>query len=102
MNDIKWLKIDWDKDELSARGTQIKIELNLKDSDPITSEQLKYMKEKFSTLKIQDNNLYTLLNSITDFDSAADWFSKHSYPFQLVYTLLNYDFIKCPFGFKGL
>ena len=26
MNDIKWLKINWDKDELSARGTQIKRE----------------------------------------------------------------------------
>lgn len=100
MEDITWSKIaNIDKDEAAARGSQIKSILGITDDTAITKEQLMYMKENFVRLTGMDNNMQAFLNSITDFESAAKWLSKHSYSLGGALNLLG--IIKSPLG-KGM
>jgi hypothetical protein len=99
--DITWSNIDLNPGEAAARGTQIKIMLGLKDGSPITPEQLKYVKDNYLRLTGADNNLQAFLDSITDFYSAAGWLSRESYSITAALNLLDFDFLKHPFGIMG-
>ena len=89
MEDITWSNLRLRKDEAAARGTQIKSMLGIKDNTPITSEQLKYMKDNFVRLTGMDNYMQLFLNSIEDFDNAAKWLSKYSYSLGGAMNLLD-------------
>ena len=99
--EISWSNIEIHPGEAAARGTQIKSVLGIKDSTPITGEQLKYMKDNFVRLTNIDNNMQAFLDSITDFDSAADWLSRNAYSKGGALNLLKYDFLKHSIGGKG-
>ena len=101
MEEITWSNIKLNKEEAAARGTQIKRILFIKDNSPISAEQLKYMKENFAEYKGQDKTLQTFLDSITDFEDAAEWLSRSAYSIGAALNLLNYDFLKHPFGGYG-
>lgn len=101
MEEITWSNIKLNKEEAAARGTQIKRILGIKDNSPISAEQLKYMKDNFAEYKGQDNTLQTFLDSITDFEDAAEWLSRNAYSLGAALNLLNYDFLKHPFGGFG-
>jgi hypothetical protein len=101
MEEITWSNIKLNEGEAAARGTQIKSFLDIKDNAPISAEQLKYMKENFAEYKEQDNTLQTFLDSITDFEDAAEWLSRNAYSLGAAFNLLNYDFLKQPFGGFG-
>lgn len=101
MKEITWSNINLNKGEAAARGTQIKKILGIKDNSPILAEQLKHMKDNFAESAVQDNTLQAFLDSITDFEDAAEWLSKNAYSLGVVLNLLNYDFLKHPFGAKG-
>ena len=99
---MNWLNLDIDKGEAAARGAQIKNILGIKDDGTITCEQLKYVKENCDYLTEEENGLQTFMDSITDFDSAADWLSRNAYSLGSALNLLDYDFLKLPHGIKGL
>ena len=99
MEDIKWTKLNLDKTEAKAKGTQIKYMLGIKDGKPITVQQLKYLKDNLVNFKSIDGNMQAFLNSITDFDSAASWLSRNSYSLSAAINLLG--IIKLPRGCKG-
>ena len=101
MEEITWSNIKLNKGEAAARGTQIKRILGIKDNSPISAEQLKYMKENFAEYKGQDKTLQTFLDSITDFEDAAEWLSRNAYSLEAALNLLNYDFLQHPFGGYG-
>ena len=101
MEEINWLNINMKKGEAAARGTQIKRILGIKENSPISAEQLKYMKDNFAERTGQDNSLHAFLESITDFEDAAEWLSKNAYSLRASLNLLNYDFLKHPWGGMG-
>ena len=102
MEDINWSNLRLIIDEAAARGTQIKSMLGIKDNTPITSEQLKYIKDNYGNMTGMDNSLQLFLNSIEDFDSAAKWLSKYSISLGAAMNLL--EIAQHPLGknIKGL
>lgn len=102
MEKIEWSNLKIKKDEAAARGTQIKRMLGIKDNTPVTAEQLRYMKDNFARHTGMDNKLQLFLDSITDFEKAADWLSRNSFALGVALNLLDYDFLKLPKGIKGL
>ena len=101
MKEITWSNINLNKGEAAARGTQIKRILGVKDNSPILAKQLKYMRDNFAERPGQDNTLQTFLDSITDFEDAAEWLSKNAYSIGVALNLLDYDFLKHPYGAYG-
>lgn len=101
MDEITWSNNNLNKGEAAARGTQIKSILGVKDFSPISAEHLKYMKDTFVELTGQENSLQAFLDSITDFEDAAEWLSRNAYSLGTAFNLLNYDFLKHPFGGYG-
>lgn len=97
---IDWSSLNISRDEAAGRGAQIRYILGIKDDVPITAEQLKCMKDDAEKLAGQDDNIQAFLNSITDFDAAADWLSRNSYSINAAMTLLG--IIKHPRGWRGL
>ena len=101
MKEITWSNINLNKGEAAARGTQIKRILGIKDNSPILAGQLKYMKDNFAERTGQDNDLQAFLDSITDFEDAAEWLSRNAFSIGAALNLLNYDYLKHPFGGFG-
>ena len=97
---IDWSSLNISRDEAARRGAQIRYMLGIKDDVPIAAEQLKYMRDDEEKLATQDDNIQAFLNSITDFDAAADWLSRNSYSINAAMTLLG--IIKHPRGWRGL
>ena len=101
MKEITWSNSKLNKGKAAARGTQIKKILGIKDNSPILAEQLKYMRDNFAERIGQDNSLQAFLESITDFEDAAEWLSRSAYSIGVALNLLDYDFLKHPFGGFG-
>ena len=101
MEEITWSNINMKKGEAAARGTQIKRLLGIKDKSSISAEQLKNMKDNFTELIGEDKTLQFFLDSITDYKDAAEWLSIHAFSLSACLNLLNYDFLKHPWGAKG-
>lgn len=70
--------LDHSEEELVARGTQLKNYFGLKGNEPITPEMLKYAAKNYVKDTGMDNNMTQMFNAITDWDAAAQWFSKYS------------------------
>lgn len=102
MKEITWSNSKLNKGKAAARGTQIKKILGIKDNSPILAEQLKYMRDNFAERIGQDNSLQAFLESITDFEDAAEWLSRSAYSIGVALNLLDYDFLKHPHGAYGL
>lgn len=100
MVNFNWSNLNIKQDEAAGRGAQIRYMLGIKDDAPITAEQLMCMKDNAEKLVGQDDNVQAFLNSITDFDAAADWLSRNSYSIGAAMTLLG--IIKHPKGWMGL
>ena len=100
MEDLNWSTLNLDKNEASTRGVQIKYMLKIKDGEPISVEQLNYVKDNIVRLKGEDKEMQVFLDSITDFETAADWLSKHAYSLYAAMNLLG--IIKHPSGKRGL
>lgn len=103
MEDINWSSLHLDKEEAATRGAQIKWLLGIKDGTPITIEQIKYLKNNVASLiGHQDDKMQLFLNSIIDFDKAAEWLSKYSSTIRAALTLLDIEYVKPKLGRKGL
>ncbi len=89
MKEITWSNNNLKKGEAAARGTQIKRILGIKDNSPILAEQLKYMKDNCAERTGQDNDLQAFLDSITDFEDAAEWLSRNAYSRSAAFNLLG-------------
>lgn len=92
--------LNLDKDEAAARGAQIKSMLGIKDNIPISSKQLRYIKDNSARITGMDSNMQSFLNSISDFDKSAKWLSKYSYSTGSALNLLGVT--KNPSGKRGL
>ena len=99
MEDLNWTTLNLDKNEASTRDVEIKYMLGIKDGMPITVEHLNYVKENVVRLTGEDKDMQGFLDSITDFEAAADWLSRHSYSLGVARLL---GIIKDPSGKKGL
>lgn len=103
MEDINWSNLHLDKEEAATRGTQIKWLLGIEDGTPVTIEQIKYLRDNVvSLIGHPDDNMQLFLNSITDFEKAADWLSKYSYSINAAFNLLDIEYVKPKLGWKGL
>ena len=100
MVNFNWSSLNISRDEAAARGAQIRYMLGIKDDVPITAEQLTCMRDDEEKLAGQGDDIQAFLNSITDFDAAADWLSSNSYSINAAMTLLG--IIKPPSGKRGL
>lgn len=99
MVNFNWSSLNISRDEAAARGSQIKSMLGVDDATPITTEQLKFVKDNAEKLVVQYDNMQDFLDSITDFDAAADWLSKHAYPLGGALLL---GIVKHPKGWRGM
>ena len=94
---LKILHKSWDKDgvsnvetEIAARGSQIHDYLGHTGNEPITVEDLEYVRDHYVDDTGLDNDVVTLINKTKDLKELAKWMTKYATIFSLPIILNKY------------